>query len=772
MNVGQPENTAGSQVARTPQAQEVDFALHTLGWKAFQDLCAEIAREVLGRVVTIFRPAQDGGRDAAFLGQWPGTGTLNNPSVSTIQCKFTSKADRRLRVSDLKGEEESIRDLVRDGLAEGYVLMTNMTVDGPVEAEASQWLKSLGVRVPTVLGRDAITLYLRSSPKLRALVPRVYGLGDLGWITDARRIDQARAVLQRLGDDGLATYVPTAAHRKAVEALHQHGIVMLIGEPASGKSTIAAILAANALDNEAADVVRVDRPSEFSDRWNPHETKRFFWIDDAFGANQIRRDYVDEWVRRIPELKTALSKGNRFVFTTRDYIWNEARKELRFSSIPSLEEGEESQITINLADLTQEEKEQILYNHIKVGDQTGLWRKRIAPFLSDVAQHHMFLPEIARRLGYRAFTREISLEKSGLMRFISEPKAFLARTIEELPSEARAALALMFLHGGRVPSPLSSDDPALSLVEEQTNIKLPQIRTALQNLKGSMVLNVQDQDQLVWIYKHPTIFDAYADVVARNPESVEIFLRGAKAEDIFTQVACGSVGVYGFPVRVPPQYYELLLERVRRCPSDRDANGRLFNFLAERADNAFLNLVLDNVPEVLSRETWSYTQVRWSPLLRLIRRLKEIGRLPEDARRVGVSMLRDALLDDCDATFLDDELNLSLFEPLELVRLGFQIRENLLPKLEGVVEEAADNVSYHEDAAEALSLLRDSLKALDRCFLFEEGREAIDEAQSRIESFIEDRKNNPWAPEDDDYTVAPSPSSARGARSIFDDLHE
>ncbi len=51
----------------TAQATEVDFALHTLGWKAFQDLAIAVAAEVLGRPVEIFLSARDGGRDGAFL---------------------------------------------------------------------------------------------------------------------------------------------------------------------------------------------------------------------------------------------------------------------------------------------------------------------------------------------------------------------------------------------------------------------------------------------------------------------------------------------------------------------------------------------------------------------------------------------------------------------------------------------------------------------------------------------------------------------------------
>lgn len=45
-----------------------DYRLHTVGWKAFQDLCLAVAQECLRRPVQRFLPSHDGGRDGAFVG--------------------------------------------------------------------------------------------------------------------------------------------------------------------------------------------------------------------------------------------------------------------------------------------------------------------------------------------------------------------------------------------------------------------------------------------------------------------------------------------------------------------------------------------------------------------------------------------------------------------------------------------------------------------------------------------------------------------------------
>ena len=84
--------------------------------------------------------------------------------------------------------------------------------------------------------------------ELRLFVPRVYGLGDLSQILDERAYAQA-SVLMDAARDQVATFVITEPYRKAAQALQDHGFVLLLGEPAVGKSVIALMLALAAADN-------------------------------------------------------------------------------------------------------------------------------------------------------------------------------------------------------------------------------------------------------------------------------------------------------------------------------------------------------------------------------------------------------------------------------------------------------------------------------------------------------------------------------------------
>ena len=66
----------------------------------------------------------------------------------------------------------------------------------------------------------------------------------------------------------------------------------------------------------------------------------------------------------------------KIVMTSRDYIYNRARKDLKESAFPLLKE---SQVVIDVHDLSADEKRQILYNHLKLGKQPRSFRSEIKP---------------------------------------------------------------------------------------------------------------------------------------------------------------------------------------------------------------------------------------------------------------------------------------------------------------------------------------------------------------------------------------------------------
>lgn len=748
------------------QASEPNYELQSLGWRSFQDLCTTIVASVLGQTVQAFVPSRDGGRDGAFHGTWNPERSGELRGSFTVQCKFSSR-DAALSKSALRDEMEKATRLASRGLATNYILMTNLRISAEAEADLrAQFLAISGIESFLVFGREWITLKIRESPELRMLVPRVYGLGDLSQIMDERAYAQAVEILSGFGDD-LSKFVVTRSHTRAAKALSKYGFVLLLGEPAAGKSTIAASLAIGALDQWGCSTLKVRTADEFVQHWNPHEPRQFFWIDDTFGTTQYQRELATEWNRTWPHMAAAIRKGARVLFTSRDYIYRAARFDLKGSAFPLLNE---SQVVINVQDLSKSEKEQILYNHIKLGEQPKYFRKRIKPFLPQVAASHRFLPEIARRLGSPLFTKNLQFNTGSISSFVEEPLEFLMEVVTNLDSESRAALALVFMRGGALESPVEvteNEKGALSILR----VDPASARDALKALDGSLLALVRTGEGATWTFKHPTIGDAYATIVAGDPELLDIYMSWTSAEKMMLEVTCGDVALEGVKVVVPKTRFERFVDRlneVRPGPA-------LFNFLATRCSRVFLELYLSRHSELSEHFCAPHSYLGTSDAVTLLCKLNELKLLPNAWRLRFVARAQELALETPDVDFLTVPRIRSLFQQDELLQTLTVLREELLPELSSFVDGWADACDSEDDPEEHFSSLREVVDALGQEFSQDADATALlngikVEIERAIERILEER---PTEEDESDYSYGGGGYTVSGAeRSTFDDVDE
>jgi hypothetical protein len=777
---------------RQAQGPWADLALHTLGWKAFQDLCAQTCEEILKRPVEIFREAQDGGQDAVFLSRTSKVNAAQRPA--TIQCKFTSKATARLRISDLRVEESHIVSLVADGQADTYILMTNMAVDAPIAAAIKRRIHELGVLHPHVFGREFLARVIRASSKLRALVPRIYGLGDLSTILDERQAEQTKALLGHMLPT-LAVYVPTNPHLQAVRALAKHKIVLLLGDPATGKSTIAAILATTASERADHRCYKSDGPEGLLDGWNPNENNGFFWVDDAFGPNQPREDFIDRWIAIMPKVQAAMSAGNRFVLTSRRHIYAAAKPKLGSRNHPLFREG---QAIVNVGSLTPSEREQILYNHIKAGMQPALWKSRIKPQLKSLANEPSLLPEIARRLADPAYTRQTTTANDSLLRFIREPKEHLLQTIRELSKLHRAALTLVFLHRGHMPVGASAPDMQL-LILSHFSVDSESLGQGILQLRDSFLVQTSTSSGIFWSFKHPTISDAISATLGETEGMAELYLRGTRSDAIIAEAVCVGARPVPDAVVIPEALDDLLVERLAELPDEPWVNRRLFSFLYERTSDQVFRKFATSHPKALARPAHRSEWLNNDPTVLMRARAHALALLRPELRAEIAHTLEESLLDDADTSFLDEDAILALLRPTKLLRLASKIRDRVLAELPskaiGVAE--AEDLDLDLDPADNFSNLRTSLQALESFFADDESAaQLLSDAEAGIVDAIQsveekkeekeeaEREKARISEEEEAHWEAQAPARtspitynptfmvSRGARSIFSDVDE
>ena len=749
------------------------YDLHNLGWNSFQQLCLTIIREVLGQTVESFLDSNDGGRDGAFAGQWNPTGHEDLRGWFVIQCKFTSKISYVLRPSDLSDEVTKVTKLVEQGLCESYVLMTNAGLSGSQAKKIEALLSGAGAKHVVLLGSTWIGQQIRENKRLRMLVPRVYGLGDLSQILDERAYAQARAILESLRED-LAKVVVTDAYRKAVEALDRHGFVLLIGEPAAGKTTIASMLAMAAVDQWNASILKLDEPGKVVERWNPEEPSQFFWLDDAFGVTQYEAFLVHAWNHILPHIKTMLRKGAKIVMASRDYIYNRARKDLKEGAFPLLKE---SQVVIDVHDLSNDERRQILYNHLKLGKQPRSFRSRVKPQLESVAAHARFIPETARRLADPLFTEGLRLDAYHLGQFIEKRESHLQEVIQGLDGNSKASLALIYMRNDRLESPIALQKSEKHALERLAS-NIGGCVTALEALNGSLVLHSHASGDAIWRFKHPTIGDAYGAMLVQSPELLDIFIRGSVPTKLIEQVTCGDVGIEK-AVIIPKALFPLMLGRLREFSTSNayksaalsvwGAKFELRRFLARRCSKEFLSLYLDENPDLVERVSqpglYAFTEVS------LAARLHELRLLPEDKRKKFVATVTEHAVRGDDLYGLDDVGIRSVFEENEFEELLQTVRTQLIPRLSDVRIDWQLNRESSEPPDEHMQQLLESFETLKKHFGDDAGAVAILEREANLA--------NEWIAENMDEELdrktsalgnVEIPCKHSSTRSIFDDV--
>lgn len=745
------------------------YNLHFLGWKDFQNLCHTVLREVLGQTVERFLDSKDGGRDGGFAGSWKQSGAEDLSGKYVVQCKHTSKANSSLTVSVLADEFEKAKRLVKAGLCDSYVLMTNHNISGGVDKEIKSKLRAIGVKKSRNFGNQWLVQQITESSRLRMLVPRVYGLGDLSQILDHRAYEQAKALLESMHEE-MSKVVVTAAYEKAVRAVEKHGFALLVGDPGSGKSTVASLLAMTAGDRWKSSVLKVVNAEGFKQHWNPHETTQFFWIDDSFGTTQYEPALAQSWNRHFPEAQAAIKRGAKVLMTSRNYIYQAARSDLKRSAFPLLEE---SQVVVDVRDLSPREKEQILYNHLKLGHQSTSFKSSVKPFLGEVASRPSFLPETVRRFADPMFTKGITLDRTAILRFFDHPQEWLSELISNLDVDARAAIGLIHSGHGQLANPLP-DTEETSQFLRRFGSSHSEVSKSLVAMRESLVrLKTTDDGQQCWVFQHPSMEDAFSQVLGQSPDLLDIYLKTASINEIVTRVTC-KIGDDKNAVVVPSSLYSVVVQRLSQKPSKPKGSRLVLEeqieyFLARRTSDEFLREFCASNDWVL-KELAQDDAPSHSSQLELAARLNKAGLLPEDIRSALSKLLIEAVVTCDEPEVLGQTAVKEILTSSECEDLHSGLLTEVVPNLSALWSDWRSRVSA--EAEYIAGAFRDFLDSVEKELSgMPNVASAVEKQRTTVDTWLVEEEEEEKIAEAERY-YANHDATSGSDRSTFDDIDQ
>jgi hypothetical protein len=573
------------------------YNLHRLGWTAFEDVCMQIMRVVLGETCARFRPGPDGGRDGWFQGVAAGylVNQANLSGAFVIQCKHTSLAHAPLDVADLKKEIGKVRSLAAK-VPCNYVLMTNRQVTALAEDKIRTEIEALpGVGRCLVLAETWLEDTIDAHPRLLRMVPRLYGIGDLSQIVSFVLQEQTRAVLEDLALP-LRTFVPTDSYRRAERALHDHRFVVLVGPPASGKSAIAANLClVNLAQNVDVRVLRIEQADQFKSSWSPADANTIYWVDDVFGETTLDEERLREWAAALDKVEAARKRGARIVFCTRDYILSAAERQLKRSKADFIADA---RVRVEVTALSTEEREGILYNHIKDGDITKHQKRSLKKHLPMLARLGSFSPELARRLGNKRFHRALRYEPNELRAFFDRPVQHFRDVIHGLSNSEMAALSACLHSGNSLADPVA-DGAVADAVLRTYGVSIHSVRDSLEALEGSLVKRVRQGTSQTWQLHHPSMIEALQEELAARSAQLALYLQSASLRAVLRDTTTNASPPGSRLLFVPDAAYEHLLPRL--LTANVQSIDSIASYLADRASSALLRAVNDADPTLIDR---------------------------------------------------------------------------------------------------------------------------------------------------------------------------
>lgn len=331
------------------------FDLTNLNDHEFELLCRDIMQEMLGTTLYAFSRGIDLGVDICDK--------KKNASI-IIQAKHYSRSTYAQLKSSLKQEVQKVKKLN----PQKYYVCTSQSLTRSNKLEIVSIFDGFMPDISHVIDKNDISNFLENEQN-KDIVAKNYKLwlcaSDVLSLINNQNVFIDCAELMLDIEEQVKLFVETKAYRDAIERLRQDNIIIIIGAPGVGKSTISKMLLLYYADKGYN--VRYASNNNISElkrtlSLSP-DKKEIVLLDDFLGQH-----YLNMKESQPNELKTLISLVNRskqkkLILNSRVTILNEASQTfITFKSL--MDRYAQNKYLLDLDKMSPLEKARILYNHL------------------------------------------------------------------------------------------------------------------------------------------------------------------------------------------------------------------------------------------------------------------------------------------------------------------------------------------------------------------------------------------------------------------------
>jgi hypothetical protein len=293
------------------------------------------------------------------------------------------------------------------------------------------------------------------------------------------------------------------------------------------------------------------------------------------------------WAAALDNVEAARRRGAGIVFCTRDYILAAAERKLKRSKADLISGAG---VRVEVSTLSTDEREGILYNHIKHGDISKDQKRALKMHLPMLSQLRSFSPELARRLGSRRFHQGLRYDSRELQAFFDNPVRHFRDMIHGLSNSEKAALSAC-LHSGNALADPVNEGAVGDAVLRTYGVSFHAVTDSLEALEGSLVKRVRQTTSQSWQLHHPSMIEALQEELASHSAQLALYLQSATLPTILRDTTTESPPQGSRLLFVPDAAYAFLAPRLLRA--DADAIDSIAAYLASRASSSLLRAVND-----------------------------------------------------------------------------------------------------------------------------------------------------------------------------------